>query len=151
MLKKILLLIAVLISGYGYFNGQPGTPLVAPTPSAPNQSGYRTDSSISTAIANRQSDQQVTGEGVVVKLLPDDNRGSRHQKFLIKVAQGKTVLVAHNIDLAPRINGLREGDSIEFNGEYEWNDKGGVLHWTHRDPNGYHPHGWLRHQGQTYE
>ncbi|MGZ4955632.1 MAG: DUF3465 domain-containing protein [Methylobacter sp.] len=52
---------------------------------------------------------------------------------------------------APRINSLREGDSIQFYGEYEWNNKGGVVHWTHRDPNGSHQAGWLQHQGKRYQ
>lgn len=150
-MKKLLVVIAALIGGYGYLNGQHETALIEPPPITQNTGEYRSDSSISAAISARQSNLQVSGDGIVVKLLPDDNRGSRHQKFIMKVAGDKTVLVAHNIDLAPRIASLREGDSIDFNGEYEWNEKGGVLHWTHRDPNGKHPSGWLRHQGQTYQ
>jgi hypothetical protein len=40
---------------------------------------------------------------------------------------------------------------IQFYGEYEWNNKGGVVHWTHRDPNGHHVGGWLKHNGSTYQ
>ena len=78
------------------------------------------------AFENRQSDLQVRGSAVVEKILPDDNKGSRHQRFIVRLASGQKLLVAHNIDLAPRINALRERDHIEFYGEYEWNDKGGV-------------------------
>ena len=86
----------------------------------------------------------------MVKLLAEDNEGSRHQKFLLKMPAGYTVLIAHNIDLAPRLDGLQVGDSVQFKGEYVWNPKGGVVHWTHRDPNGGHPAGWLKFQGRTY-
>ncbi len=102
------------------------------------------------AYRNRQSDLQVRGEGVVTKVLADDLRGSRHQRFIIKLESGQTLLVSHNIDLAPRIENLRTGDTVEFYGEYDWNAKGGVIHWTHHDPNGRHVGGWLKHQGKTY-
>ena len=87
----------------------------------------------------------------MIRLLRDDLKGSRHQKFLIRVAGGTTILVAHNIDLAPRIDSLRVGDRIGFYGEYESTDKGGVIHWTHHDPGGRHVAGWLEHAGRRYE
>jgi Protein of unknown function (DUF3465) len=107
--------------------------------------------SVDRAFAARTSNVQVEGEGVVSKLLKDDNDGSRHQRFILTLSSGRTLLVAHNIDLAPRLDALREGDTVRFFGEYEWNTKGGVLHWTHHDPNGRHVGGWLEHQGRRYE
>ena len=88
---------------------------------------------------------------MVVRILPDDNDGSRHQRFILRTASGQTLLIAHNIDLAPRISDLRKGDRVEFYGVYEWNDRGGVIHWTHHDPQGSHTPGWLRHKGRTYQ
>jgi len=55
-----------------------------------------------------------------------------------------------NVDLAPRVP-LAPGDSVEVRGEYDWNDRGGVLHWTHRDPGGRHEAGWVRHDGRLYQ
>ncbi|ELI0377354.1 DUF3465 domain-containing protein [Vibrio cholerae] len=112
---------------------------------------YANDAVLQQAYQSQQSDLQVQGFGQVVKVLPDDNDGSKHQKFILRLNSGQTLLVAHNIDLAPRIPNLQVGDSVEFYGEYEWNKKGGVLHWTHKDPQNRHAHGWLKHNGQVYE
>ena len=97
-----------------------------------------------------RSGEQTRGSGTVVRMLSDDNDGSRHQRFILEVGGGRTLLIAHNIDLAPRIAGLKAGDTVEFYGQYEWNDKGGVIHWTHHDPDGRHVDGWLKHGGRTY-
>lgn len=98
----------------------------------------------------RHHRQQITHSGRVIALLPDDNSGSRHQRFIVRLASGQTLLVAHNLDLAPRVDALAEGDAVAFSGEYAWNAKGGVVHWTHHDPDGSHPGGWLKHHGRQY-
>lgn len=94
---------------------------------------------------------RVQGSGTVVKLLREDDEGLKHQKFLLRTRTGQTVLVAHDIDIAPRVDDLKEGDTVEFNGEYVWTEQGGVVHWTHHDPEGRHPGGWLKHDGHTYQ
>lgn len=105
----------------------------------------------SVAFAEKRSNIQVQGEGVVVRVLADDAEGSRHQRFLLRLSSAHTVLIAHNIDLAPRVDALRAGETVSFSGEYEWNERGGVIHWTHRDPDGHHVSGWLRRNGSTYQ
>ncbi|MCP4639779.1 MAG: DUF3465 domain-containing protein [bacterium] len=109
------------------------------------------DKVLQDAFNEQQSDLQVQGNGVVSDVLPDDLQGSRHQRFILRLSTGQTLLVAHNIDLAPRINELNTGDTVGFYGEYEWNEEGGVIHWTHRDPGGRHTDGWLTHDGATYQ
>lgn len=94
---------------------------------------------------------RMCSSGTVTKLLSDDNQGSRHQRFIIKVPSGQTLLISHNIDLAPRVHQLKEGNSIKFCGEYENNTKGGVVHWTHHDPRNSHVGGWLEYNGKKYE
>jgi hypothetical protein len=103
------------------------------------------------AYQSKQSNIQVLQEGKVIKILADDNYGSRHQRFLLQLASGQTLLIAHNIDLAPRLANLKVGDKVRFYGEYEWNDQGGVIHWTHRDPQGRHIDGWLELNGKRYQ
>jgi hypothetical protein len=156
MKKQILLFVlaAAIVGGWNasglplpFVNARApldATPAIAaPTPA-------QSEEAIADAFRAQRSGVQVAGEGVVSALLPDDNEGSRHQRFVLRLASGQTVLVAHNIDLAARISGLAKGDTVGFNGVYEWNAKGGVVHWTHRDPAGRHAPGWLRHNGQTY-
>ena len=109
------------------------------------------DDPIGRAFASRASDVQVEGEGKVIRVLADDLDGSRHQRFIVQLASGQTLLITHNIDIAPRITGLKVGDSVSFNGEYVWNEKGGVIHWTHHDPQGRHLAGWVIHDGKTYK
>lgn len=126
------------------------------------------------AFQQQRSDVQVRGFGLVSRILPDDLKGSRHQRFILTLphssssniqtyspssniqtyspsSNDQTLLVAHNIDLANKVSPLAVGDHIEFYGEYEWNAKGGVLHWTHKDPNHRHVDGWLKHKNQVYQ
>jgi len=109
------------------------------------------EEALTSASRKHASRVEVCGHGVVSKVLKDDMQGSRHQRFIIRLPSDQTVLVAYNFDLAPRIDGLRAGEPIEFAGEYEWNGQGGVVHWTHRDPAGRHEAGWIRYGGRVYQ
>jgi len=148
-MKKLFLLIAIAaIAYYGLAkNESPTPPQTAIEVGATAHSG----GSIADAFANHRSNLQVEGQGTVIKILPDDADGSRHQRFILRLDSGQTLLMAHNTDLAPRISALKEGDTVSFNGEYEWNSKGGIIHWTHRDPDGSHEAGWIRHKDQIYQ
>jgi len=119
--------------------------------SAPRAVSLVDDASIGRAFRNHTSGIEVEGEGTVIRLLDDDVKGPRHQRFIVELASGQTLLMTHNIDLAPRINGLKVGDGVQFKGEYIWNEKGGVVHWTHHDPQGRHVAGWILHNGKTYQ
>ena len=110
-----------------------------------------TDQRLARAFVEHESNLQIEGRGMVTRILRDDNDGSRHQRFIIELKTGQTLLIAHNIDLAPRIDSLEVGDEVAFFGEYEWNPKGGAIHWTHRDPSGHHIAGWLKHKGKKYQ
>ncbi len=119
-------------------------------PSGHNRIAAGDDSPIGRAFKDRTSNVQVEGEGVVTRILADDLAGSRHQRFVVRLASGQTVLIAHNIDIAPRVVGLQEGDSVRFYGEYMWNEEGGIVHWTHHDLAGRHVPGWIKHNERTY-
>jgi hypothetical protein len=109
------------------------------------------ENALASAYRNHESRVEVCGRGMIAKVLKDDTQGSRHQRFIVRLPSGQTLLIAYNFDLAPRIDGLRAGSPIEFTGEYEWSGQGGVVHWTHRDPGGHHPPGWIRYGGHQYQ
>lgn len=105
---------------------------------------------VETAFVNRQSGLFLEVDGVVARILSDDTRPPRHQRFIVELDSGRTLLVAHNIDLADRIDNIEVGAPVRLFGEYEWNDKGGVLHWTHHDPQGRKDGGWIDYDGVRY-
>ncbi len=104
---------------------------------------------VSQAYAQQQSKRWLTLHGTVSRILPDDQKGSRHQRFIVRLTPEHTVLIAHNIDLAPRVP-IQPGLSLSARGRYEWNPRGGVLHWTHHDPAGKRAGGWIELAGRRY-
>jgi len=103
------------------------------------------------AFDNQLSDYQIRGEGVVTRLLSDDLESAKHQRFILRISSKQTVLVTHNIDIANRVSDLKVDSTVEFYGEYVWNVEGGIIHWTHHDPENYHVDGWLKYNGVTYQ
>ena len=150
----VLIVLGAIFAGWSQVNrvrvapttsSSAGVHVAEPDPSA---SG---DEVIAQAFRQQSSGVRVTGEGVVTKVLSDDNDGARHQRFIVRLASGQTLLVAHNIDIAPRLDSLAPGAVVVFNGEYAWNAQGGVIHWTHHDPSGKHQAGWLQYGGAIYQ
>lgn len=107
--------------------------------------------SVAQAFDRHSTNVRVEGDGVVTRVLSDDTAGLPHQRFIVNIGSGQTVLIEHNTDVAPRISDLSAGDAISFAGEYVWNEQGGLVHWTHHDPAGRHAAGWLKHKGRTYQ
>lgn len=104
---------------------------------------------IARAFRDRESDVVVEASGTVERVLSDDLQFPRHQRFILRIAPNHTLLVAHNIDLAPRVP-VEPGSRVAFRGEYEWNDQGGVVHWTHHDPENRRDGGWIEIDGKRY-
>ncbi len=145
LIKKIVYALLLLVGSLAAYYGVDKSDNAVATASFAD--GVAT---IEQAYQQRQSKVWVEVDGVAVKLLSDDNDGSRHQRFILKIDSGRTLLVAHNIDLAARVP-LSRSDSLSLRGRYEWNDKGGVLHWTHHDPSRKIAGGWIEHKGKRYQ
>lgn len=136
-----IVLLALVAGGY-----------CGPSPGASIAAQYRSAPRATNPLPPRwQNGEQVTVHGTVSRLLADDRNGSRHQRFIIRTDSGNTLLIAHNIDLAPRLDGLVVGDGVVASGEYQSNPQGGLLHWTHRDPAGHHRTGYIQWKGRRYE
>jgi len=155
------LLIAAVVGGYNYFTqgsfdlgGNSGSGQTAANGQSGNAPEITNQNALLTKIRQAKEDTNsqfwMTAEGTVIKNLKDDTKGSQHQKFLIRLAPDITLLVAHNIDLAPRAP-VNEGNKVTIKGRYEWNNRGGVLHWTHHDPKGRKEGGWIYAGGQYYK
>jgi hypothetical protein len=154
-LLSSLLVLAVAVVGYiakqrGWIaSPQAQTSTTSNRRDEPAATDVRDDDPIAELVRSQRSDVVVETSGTVTKVLPDDTEGDRHQRFLMRVGRN-TVLVAHNIDLAPRVP-LKPGDTVRIKGEFEYNDRGGVIHWTHRSTGRNHASGWIEVGGKRYE
>ncbi|MDQ2912024.1 MAG: DUF3465 domain-containing protein [Chloroflexota bacterium] len=103
------------------------------------------------AFAEHRSGIGVTAEASVTQLLTDDTGPSgTHQRFVIRLAGAtQTVLVTNNVDIGKRVP-LAIGDDVIVHGEYVWNDQGGLIHFTHHDPDRTHEDGWIEWKGARY-
>ncbi|RVU84094.1 DUF3465 domain-containing protein [Leucothrix sargassi] len=152
--------VAAVVGGYNYLfndgsnssqsnnNQSPSNLASGDGPNIENQAALL--SKIRSAKEDTNSRFWMSTEATVIKNLKDDTKGSQHQKFLIRLASDVTLLVAHNIDLSPRAP-VSEGDRIKIRGRYEWNNRGGVLHWTHHDPKGKIEGGWIYANNKYYK
>ena len=118
-------------------------------PSSPPE--FASDAAILRAIEQHRSNVWGVAAGTVVRVLPDDRKGNRHQRFVIRLETGATVMADYNIDIAPRIAPLEVGDSVVLRGRYVWNAQGGLMHWLHHDPSGAPGGGWVKVRGKIYQ
>ncbi len=86
----------------------------------------------------------------VKKMLKYDDRGLPHEKFLLGLSNGTTILVAHNTKMAPYVP-IQAGDVVTVHGEFIWNAKGGLIHWTHHTDTQSHEGGYIDFNGKRYE
>ena len=149
-IKKMMSLIAFLSAAYFAYIQLPES-IDSVTTDQTILDSSEVEQVLEAAFYNRTSDLQVELTAVVSRVLPDDLKGSRHQRFIIELHSGLSLLIAHNIDVAPRVTDFRSGDRVTVYGEYEWNERGGVIHWTHRDKRGKHIDGWIKHNDKIYD
>ncbi|WP_374078674.1 DUF3465 domain-containing protein [Bdellovibrio bacteriovorus] len=108
------------------------------------------DSDIVRAVNDQRRVNFVEGGGMVVtKVLPDDNNGLKHQKWVVRLSNGKTMQAVYNSDMCPRVP-VKVGDVIAMGGMFLWTNTGALLHWLHHDPRGNRPDGYVFVNGKYY-
>src|SRR6266542_5313205 len=91
---------------------------------------------------------EVTVQGHVLQVLPDDQGPEgRHERFRLQVA-GQVVEVDHNLTLAPRAP-VVVGTMVIVHGQFEPDPGHPVIHYTHH-ATGAHEGGWIKLDGQRY-
>jgi len=101
----------------------------------------------------RHTDQvEVTASGTVDRVLTDqDGPSGLHERFIVRLTDvAMTVLIEHNLSLAPRVP-VATGEAIVVHGEYIWNAQGGLVHFTHHDPDRSHEGGYILYGGKRYD
>lgn len=93
----------------------------------------------------------ISGHGTVAQLIGDETiAGEVHQRMVVNVADSLDLIVRHTVENSERVP-VAQGDTVAFQGRYEWNGRGGVVGFTHHDPEQPGGGGWVRHEGTTYD
>jgi hypothetical protein len=119
------------------------------------------DRAVCDAYSAQRSHVEVVADGTVTRVLgvapgrPSTTLrtgSSPHEGFLLRLASGCSLVVRveANTDFTGPIP-LAQGQRVAVKGEYEFYPRGGVVHWTHRDPRGRHEGGYIAAGGQVYE
>lgn len=120
------------------------------TPEGSVQSGTGDDSKVVAAVESRRRLDFVEGSGmVVVKLLPDDRNGLQHQKWVVRLSNGKTMQAVYNLDMCEYVP-LKVGDVVAMGGQFIWTNQGALLHWLHYDPRQRRSDGYVELNGKVY-
>lgn len=115
--------------------------------------GYRIEPGIKTvqdAYRYHQTDVMAEVTGTVARILVDDRDDTRNQKFIMRLANGQSLLVLHDQVSSDRVP-VKIDDTVLVRGEYQWTETGGTLRFTQRDYSPRRMHGWIDHQGQRYD
>lgn len=115
-----------------------------------NQAQPGDDTQIVNAMNNRKRTRFVEGKNLkVTQILPNDNSGNRHQKFVVELSNNQTIQIISNLDMCPEVP-VKVGDEVAVGGEYIPTGRSGLVHWVHWDPRGTRPDGYIELNGQVY-
>lgn len=115
--------------------------------------GYRIEPGFMTvqdAYRYHQTGMMAEVTGTVARVLMDDKDDPRHQKFIIRMTNGQSLLILHDQVSGDQVP-VKVDDTVLVRGEYQWTETGGMLRFTQRDYSPRRMHGWIEHQGRRYD
>lgn len=108
------------------------------------------DAQIVSAVESHKRQNFVEGADMeVVQVLPDDTAGNQHQKWVVRLSNGKTMQAVYNSDMCPHVP-VQVSDRVAMGGMFLWTNVGPMLHWLHHDPRGNRPDGYVMLNGVFY-
>lgn len=116
-------------------------------------SGSANNAAVCDAYQGGRSHAEVIADGTVIRVLGiHPGIESPHEGFLLRLSSACNLIVRveSNTDFTGPIP-LQRGDRVVVKGEYEYYQRGGVIHWTHRDPRGRHEGGYIEAAGRYYQ
>ncbi|MDP3509818.1 MAG: DUF3465 domain-containing protein [Candidatus Melainabacteria bacterium] len=108
------------------------------------------DAQIIQAQSQQARKVELTVTAPIKKLLREEDYREPHQRFLLILSNGTTVLVANDLQYGTYAP-VQEGNVVRIHGEYIWNERGGVLHWTHKSDEPRHESGYIDFNGMRYQ
>ena len=110
------------------------------------------NAAIARAFAEHRSSVEVTAEATVTRVLADESGPSGvHQRFIVRLSGStQTLEIDNNASIGRRVP-IAAGEDLLIHGEYVWNAEGGLIHFTHHDPQHTHEGGWIEVRGTRYE
>lgn len=108
------------------------------------------DAQIIQAQSQQARKVELTVTAPIKKMLREEDYREPHQRFLLMLSNGTTVLVANDLQYGTYAP-VQEGNVVRIHGEYIWNERGGVLHWTHKSDEPRHESGYIDFNGMRYQ
>lgn len=109
------------------------------------------DAALMDAVYTQKGVNFITAKGLVVAaVLDDDTKGNPHQKFNVKLSNGRIVTIVSNLDMCEKVP-VQAGDVVSVGGQFIPTGKAsGIVHWVHSDPRKKRPDGFIEFNGRIF-
>lgn len=92
----------------------------------------------------------ISGHGSVSQVPADESGATPVQRLVVRVSEDLSLMVRHELEHSERIPAAK-GDTVAFQGRYEWDGRGGTVSFTYADGDQPGGGGWVELDGKRYE